>query len=126
MSNEELVEQIRNGYHVTENMQVLYENNLPLIKRFMKPYTCLLYTSFLFGSTTRNGKSTMIERIADVLGDYSKTIRPETLAIKNNPDSRTASPDVAKLAGTSLCVCSEIPKRMQIDVGILQLSIIPI
>ena len=39
MSNEELVEQIRNGYHVTENMQVLYENNLPLIKKFIKPYT---------------------------------------------------------------------------------------
>ena len=38
MSNEELVERIRNGYHVTENMQVLYENNLPLIKRFIKPY----------------------------------------------------------------------------------------
>lgn len=39
MSNEELVEQIRNGYHVTENMQVLYENNLPLIKKFIRPYT---------------------------------------------------------------------------------------
>lgn len=38
MSNEELVEQIRNGYHVTENMQVLYENNLPLIRKFIKPY----------------------------------------------------------------------------------------
>ena len=75
---------------------------------------------FLFGSTTRNGKSTMIERIADVLGDYSETIRPETLAIKNNPDSRTASPDVAKLAGTRLCVCSEIPKRMPLDVGLLK------
>ena len=75
---------------------------------------------FLFGSTTRNGKSTMVERIADVLGDYSKTIRPETLAIKNNPDSRTASPDVAKLAGTRLCVCSEIPKKMPLDVGLLK------
>ena len=31
MSNEKLVEQIRNGYHVTENMQMLYEKNLPLI-----------------------------------------------------------------------------------------------
>lgn len=39
MSNEELVEQIRNGYHVTENMQVLYENNLPLIRKFIKQYT---------------------------------------------------------------------------------------
>lgn len=75
---------------------------------------------FLFGSTTRNGKSTMIERISDILGDYSKTIRPETLSIKNNPDSRTASPDVAKLAGARLCVCSEIPKRMPLDVGLLK------
>ena len=33
MSNEELVEQIRNGYYVTENMQVLYEKNLPLIRK---------------------------------------------------------------------------------------------
>lgn len=75
---------------------------------------------FLFGSTTRNGKSTMIECISDILGDYSKTIRPETLSIKNNPDSRTASPDVAKLAGARLCVCSEIPKRMPLDVGLLK------
>ncbi len=75
---------------------------------------------FLFGASTRNGKSTLIERIADVLGDYSKTIRPETLAVKNNPDSRTASPDVAKLAGARLCVCSEIPKRMPLDVGLLK------
>ena len=40
MSNEEIVEQIRNGYHVTENMQALYKNNLPLLKQFVRPYTC--------------------------------------------------------------------------------------
>ena len=39
MSNEQLVEQIRNGYHVTDSMQRLYEDNLPLIKKFIKPYT---------------------------------------------------------------------------------------
>lgn len=39
MSNEELVERIRNGDHVTEHMQELYENNLPLIRQFIKPYT---------------------------------------------------------------------------------------
>ena len=38
MSNEQLVEQIRNGNHVTENMQRLYENNLPLLRKFIKPY----------------------------------------------------------------------------------------
>lgn len=39
MSNEELVEQVRNGYHVTESLEQLYKHNLPLIKKFVKPYT---------------------------------------------------------------------------------------
>lgn len=39
MNNEKLVEQIKNGYHVTEFMQTLYENNLPLLKKFIQPYT---------------------------------------------------------------------------------------
>lgn len=39
MTNEQIVEKIRNGYSVTENMQLLYESNLPLIKRIIKPYT---------------------------------------------------------------------------------------
>lgn len=40
MDNEKLVEGVRNGFHVTENMQTLYENNLPLLKQFVRPYTC--------------------------------------------------------------------------------------
>ena len=39
MTNEQIVTEIRNGYSVTDNMQLLYESNLPLIKRFLKPYT---------------------------------------------------------------------------------------
>lgn len=39
MTNEQIVEKIRNGYSITDNMQQLYENNLPLIKRIIKPYT---------------------------------------------------------------------------------------
>ena len=38
MTNEQIVEQIRNGYSVTDNMQLLYERNLPLIKHIVKPY----------------------------------------------------------------------------------------
>lgn len=37
--NETLVEKIRGGFSVSENMQSLYEINLPLIKKFIKPYT---------------------------------------------------------------------------------------
>lgn len=39
MTNEEIVAKIRNGYSVTENMQKLYNNNLPLIKRYIKKYS---------------------------------------------------------------------------------------
>lgn len=39
MKNETLVERIRGGISVSENMQSLYEGNLPLIKKFIKPYT---------------------------------------------------------------------------------------
>lgn len=39
MTNEQIVEEIRNGYSVRENMQLLYERNLPLIKRYINRYT---------------------------------------------------------------------------------------
>ncbi len=39
MTNEQIVCEIRNGYSVTDNMQLLYESNLPLIKKFIKPFT---------------------------------------------------------------------------------------
>ena len=38
MTNEQIVSEIRNGYSVTAYMQLLYESNLPLIKKFIKPY----------------------------------------------------------------------------------------
>lgn len=39
MTNEQIVSEIRNGYSVTNNMQALYEKNLPLIRTYIKPYT---------------------------------------------------------------------------------------
>lgn len=39
MSNEEIVSEIRAGRSVSENMEILYTRNLPLIKKFIKPYT---------------------------------------------------------------------------------------
>ena len=37
MSNEEIVQEIQNGINVTENMELLYRQNMPLIRRFIKP-----------------------------------------------------------------------------------------
>lgn len=39
MTNEQIVCEIRSGYSVPDHMQLLYESNLPLIKKFLKPYT---------------------------------------------------------------------------------------
>ena len=36
--NETLVERIQSGYCVAENMRALHENNLPLIKKFIKSF----------------------------------------------------------------------------------------
>lgn len=73
-----------------------------------------------FGATTRNGKSTITELLLYLLGDYAITISPESLAIKANKDSRTASPDIAKLAGTRFVVASEPPRRMLFDSSLVK------
>lgn len=75
---------------------------------------------FFYGSSTRNGKSTICETILFILADYGSTISPETLAIKQNKDSRTASPDIAKLAGSRLVVASEPPKKMIFDTSLVK------
>lgn len=75
---------------------------------------------FFYGCSTRNGKSTICETILTLLADYGNTISPETLAIKQNKDSRTASPDIAKLAGSRLVIASEPPKRMIFDTSLVK------
>ena len=42
------------------------------------------------------------------------------MAVKANKDSRTASPDIAKLAGTRLVIASEPPKKMIFDTSLVK------
>lgn len=74
----------------------------------------------LYGKTTRNGKSTFCEALLTLLGDYGTTVKPETLAEKQNNDSRVASPDIAKLAGVRFVNTSEPRRGMLIDAGLLK------
>lgn len=78
--------------------------------------TCFI----LYGSTTRNGKSTFCETLIHLLGDYALTMKPESLAVKQNVDSRQASGDIARLAGCRFCNASEPPKRMLFDTALLK------
>ena len=81
--------------------------------------TCFM----LFGATTRNGKSTLVETFSYMLGGaagYSMTMQPQTLAQKQNKDSRQASGDIARLKGCRFLNASEPPKRMIFDVALLK------
>ena len=78
---------------------------------------------FLYGATTRNGKGTLCEAIAYMLGGtggYAMTMNPETLARKQNKDSRQASGDIARLDGCRFLNCSEPPKNMLLDESLLK------
>ena len=77
----------------------------------------------LYGASTRNGKSTLVETYAFMLGNsdgYALNMKPETLAQKNNTDSRQASGDIARLDGCRFLNASEPPKRMIFDVALLK------
>ena len=72
-----------------------------------------------YGSTTRNGKSTLLEVIGHLFGDYAMHIQPETLAMKDK-NSRNASGDIARLNGCRFLHMSEPPKRMRFDEALLK------
>lgn len=81
--------------------------------------TCFI----LYGATTRNGKSTLIETMLYMLGNtagYGMSMQPQTLAQKQNKDSRQASGDIARLDGCRFLNASEPPKKMIFDVGLLK------
>lgn len=77
----------------------------------------------LYGGTTRNGKSTLVETISYMMGNsggYALAMQPQTLAQKQNKDTRQASGDVARLDGCRFLNASEPPKRMLFDTALLK------
>ncbi|MCD8355064.1 MAG: phage/plasmid primase, P4 family [Clostridia bacterium] len=66
----------------------------------------------LYGATTRNGKSTAMETFRRLIGDYGTSASPQTIAKKNNPDSRAPNEDVAVLAGKRFVSMSEPDQTM--------------
>lgn len=114
----------------TEFLDEVFENNKELIDYIQKILGYSLTTNtfleecyILIGTTTRNGKSTLVETIAYMLGNskgYAMNIMPESLAIKFNKDSRIASGDIARLNNCRFVTTSEPPKNMLIDNALLK------
>lgn len=77
----------------------------------------------LYGPSTRNGKSTLLETYAYMLGGaggYAMNMKPETLAQRQIKDGRQASGDIARLDGCRFLNVSEPPKKMMFDVALLK------
>lgn len=73
----------------------------------------------LYGPTSRNGKSTVVNTISDVLGDYAANASPETIALAKR-NSSGASEDIARLKGIRYLTISEPSENLVIDSSLLK------
>lgn len=73
---------------------------------------------FLFG-TGRNGKSTFLEIIRSIMGDYAANIQPQTIMVKPNSGNSPNS-DIARLKSARLVTSVEPNEGMRIDEGLLK------
>lgn len=73
---------------------------------------------FLFG-TGRNGKSTFLDIIRDIFGDYAANIQPETIMARSNQSSAINS-DIARLKGARLVTSVEPNEGVRINEGLLK------
>ena len=73
----------------------------------------------LYGSKTRNGKSTLTETIGNLMGDYSKTIQPQSLS-KRSDNGASASPDMARLKGARLVNVAEPEKGLELNTALIK------
>lgn len=73
----------------------------------------------LYGSTTRNGKSTLTETAAHILGDYARTAQPQSLS-RRPSDGSAASPDIARLKGARLINVPEPEKAMELNIALIK------
>jgi putative DNA primase/helicase len=73
----------------------------------------------LYGATTRNGQTTFTETIAHILGDYTCTIQPQTLA-RRSSDGASPSPDIARLKGSRLVNMPEPKKGLELNIALIK------
>ena len=74
--------------------------------------------SFFCYGTGRNGKTTFLDTISAITGDYSMNIQPETLMVKNNTSG--ANSDVARLKGARFVTSVEPNDGMRLNEGLVK------
>lgn len=102
----------------------IFDGDLELIRYIQKAlgYSLSGNTSeqcafFLYG-TGRNGKSTFLEVVRKIMGDYATNIQPESIMIKAS--TNTANSDIARLKGARLVTSVEPNEGMRLNEGLLK------
>ena len=108
-----------------EFLRTIFKNDLDLIRYIQKAIGYTLTGStveecvfFLYG-TGRNGKSTFLEIIREIFGDYAANIQPETIMVKPNASSAINS-DIARLKGARLVTSVEPNEGVRLNEGLLK------
>lgn len=73
---------------------------------------------FLYG-IGNNGKSTFIETIADMLGDYASNAQPETIMMKRD-GSNSVNSDIARLKSARLVTSEEPTEGVRLNEGLVK------
>ncbi len=102
------------------------EGKLDLIQYFQKAIgyslsgdTSLECLFIMYGPKTRNGKTTALETLLKVMGEYGRSARPDMLASsKFGTSSNSPSEDVARLAGARFVGISEMEKKLVINASL--------
>lgn len=110
-----------------QHMDEVFEGDKQLVEYTQKALGYALtggneYECFfiLYGATTRNGKTTTLTAINAMLGDYSKSVQPETIASKSFINGSSASDDIARLAGSRFISISEPGKKMPLNAALVK------
>lgn len=69
----------------------------------------------MYGPTSRNGKSVCVEAVQSVLGNYSRSMNPESLTLSKLKDGRGPSEDIARLNGVRLASVPEMQQGAKLD-----------
>ncbi|MBR3187561.1 MAG: bifunctional DNA primase/polymerase [Lachnospiraceae bacterium] len=80
-------------------------------------YECLFVC---YGPTARNGKSTLLETIAAMMGDYAANASPESFTKQKNRSGSQHSEDIARLAGVRFVVVAEPERRMELNASLVK------
>lgn len=73
-----------------------------------------------YGPLSRNGKSTTINALIEVLGDYGLAIKAETLGLKTFNNSSGPSEDIARLNGVRAVSVAEIEENMTLNASLVK------